>query len=554
MDDDKMMAADLFTTLMANRAADDETLLPANVNYVVYARKSTVGEGRQEKSIDDQIADCFDRVIKPEKILMNDEDVIREQGSAKEPDIRPKFKKMIEDIKRGKYSGIISWHPDRLARNMKEAGEIIDLLDKRIIKDLKFATSTFENNPPGKMLLGISFVLSKQYSEHLSETVRRGNRRQTEERGRFLGQVLHGYYISDEDELYPDGNNFLIIKQAFQMRAKGIAQKDIRFFLNSQKTYTETRRHGTPKPHIWDKNSVGNMLKNPVYAGVLVYGRSIVSLVKSYGFEPVTDEQTFLEINKSRDMFSSKFQSSIRARTSKVQFLNRMIICSHCGKNMTASITTKKSGNYFRYRCDTDYCVYKGSGPRAKVIINFALNWLDDHKFTTKENYENYIKEVRLQGVTRRKELIELIRQNTREILSKQEQYDATKRAVANNGEQVAKHYNGDLDKYLKDLVRLKKLQDSLTEEKNAQSSAIMSYAKYLKLFENVANLLRSTESFSGLDKMLRKFYSNFTVSAHPVPPNNKINRWEVVDFKLNEPYKGFVESGLFQDFHSWSG
>lgn len=544
----------LFSLLMANRDAEERSLLPSNINYALYARKSTVGEGRQEKSIDDQISDCFDRVIKPEKIFMKDDDIIREQGSAKEPDIRPKFRKMIDDIKRGKYDGIIAWHPDRLARNMKEAGEIIDLLDKRVIKDLKFATGTFENNPTGKMLLGISFVLSKQYSEHLSETVRRGNRRQTEERGRFLGKVLHGYYISDEDELYPDGNNFLIIKQAFQMRVDGAAQKDIRKWLNSRKDYTETRKYGSPKLHYWDKNSVGNMLKNPVYAGVLVYGKSIVNLVESYGFEPVVDVSTFLAINKAKDISSSQFQAANRVKIAKVQFLNRMIVCGHCGKNMSASITTKKSGKYFRYRCENVDCEYKGSGPRAGVIIDFALDWLDEHRFTTVENYKNYIKEVKSQGRVRRKELTELIRQASRETLVTQELYDGAKRAIANNTDDVAKHYVGDLETYSSKLKKLEELSGKLNTEKDGQNGAILSYENYLKLFENVTDLLRSRKKFSELDKMLRKFYSNFTVVAHPVPPNNKINRWEVADFKLNEPYKGFVESGLFQDFHSWSG
>ncbi len=89
---------------------------------------------------------------------------------------------------------------------MKEAGEIIDLLDKGILKDIRFATSAFENSPTGKMLLSISFVLSKQYSEYLSESATRGNRRKTED-GFFFDEQKHGYFIKD-GRLYPDGRNF----------------------------------------------------------------------------------------------------------------------------------------------------------------------------------------------------------------------------------------------------------------------------------------------------------------------------------------------------------
>jgi DNA invertase Pin-like site-specific DNA recombinase len=153
---------------------------PRDLQYVLYARKSTTGEDRQEKSIDHQVTDCIETVVKPLGINLGTADIIEERGSAKDPDIRPLFRQMIADLKTGKYQGLIAWHPDRLARNMKEAGEIIDLVDKKVIKDLQFATSRFENTPSGKMLLGISFVLSKQFSEHLSEQVSRGNRRKTE--------------------------------------------------------------------------------------------------------------------------------------------------------------------------------------------------------------------------------------------------------------------------------------------------------------------------------------------------------------------------------------
>jgi site-specific DNA recombinase len=92
----------------------------------------------------------------------------------------PEFTKMLEAIRRGDYQGLIAWHPDRLARNMREAGEVIDMLDKLQIKDLLFATASYEDNANGKMMLGITFALSKQYSEHLSESVLRGYGRRIE--------------------------------------------------------------------------------------------------------------------------------------------------------------------------------------------------------------------------------------------------------------------------------------------------------------------------------------------------------------------------------------
>jgi site-specific DNA recombinase len=58
-------------------------------------------------------------------------------------------------------SPIIAWHPDRLARNSVDGGRIIYLLDRQRLKDLRFATFSFENNPQGKFMLSIIFGYSK---------------------------------------------------------------------------------------------------------------------------------------------------------------------------------------------------------------------------------------------------------------------------------------------------------------------------------------------------------------------------------------------------------
>lgn len=203
----------LFESLRGSVDEPEETKL-SDIKYALYARKSTTDDERQERSISDQVRECMDAQVKRYDLKVVD--IIEESSSAKTAGTRYHFKKLIEDIENGKITGLIAWHPDRLARNMKEAGEIIDLLARGILKDLRFATFTFENNPTGKMLLGISFVLSQQYSEHLSESVTRGNKRITED-GEFLGKMRQGYYINDKRELHPEEKQFPVLQQAFQM-------------------------------------------------------------------------------------------------------------------------------------------------------------------------------------------------------------------------------------------------------------------------------------------------------------------------------------------------
>ena len=346
---------------------------PVNIEYVLYARKSTVDEGRQERSIPDQIDDCMKPCIKPEKLRVSK--IIEEKYSAKEPDTRPKFRDMMNDIKSGKYEGLIVWHPDRLARNMKEAGEIIDLLDKGILKSLKFATSTFENSPTGKMLLGISFVLSKQYSEHLSESVSRGNRTITH-KGEFIGQMKHGYLITKKRELKPDDQNFTIIKRAFEKRIEGESQIDIMKWLNKS-GYMVRRWQNDPEPYVWDKDAVSNLLKDPVYAGVLRYGKNYVILGDIYDFTPAVEVTDFLKINKTSSFASPKLVSSmvVKSKSKRANYLNGIVWCGHCHKPFSSGITTKKLKDGFKeeryyYRCETLTCPF-----RSKSVLSTKVTF-----------------------------------------------------------------------------------------------------------------------------------------------------------------------------------
>jgi len=86
---------------------------------------------------------------------------------------------MLDTIKKGDfYNSILSWHPDRLSRNMKESGEILDMLDNDLIVDLKFSSYTFNNDTAGKMTLSILFAMAKEFSDKLSDDIKRGIEKQ----------------------------------------------------------------------------------------------------------------------------------------------------------------------------------------------------------------------------------------------------------------------------------------------------------------------------------------------------------------------------------------
>lgn len=99
---------------------------------------------------------------------------------------------------------------------MKEVGENIEMIDLEQIQDLHFKTYQFENNPNGKMLLGILFVTSKQYSDKLSVDVYRSITRAIRD-GKYAGIIKKGYCVDlDSGYFLPDIENRKLLSQAVE--------------------------------------------------------------------------------------------------------------------------------------------------------------------------------------------------------------------------------------------------------------------------------------------------------------------------------------------------
>ena len=206
----------------------------SNINtqkFFLYARKSTDVEDKQMRSIPDQIAEL--REFASREGLSVIEEMIEKQ-SAKIPG-RPVFNSMIERIEKGDCDGILAWHPDRLARNSIDGGKIIYLVDRGLIKSLKFPQFWFDPTPQGKFMLTIAFGQSKYFVDSLSENTKRGLRQKVK-RGEMPGLAPIGYrniLTNDRRKIIViDKRKSIIVKKAFEMFATGICRiLDIRDFL-----------------------------------------------------------------------------------------------------------------------------------------------------------------------------------------------------------------------------------------------------------------------------------------------------------------------------------
>lgn len=373
---------------------DDSEVDLKTLKYVLYLRKSTEDEGHQIRSIKDQERDCREMAT---RLGLNIVDVLEDRKSAKKPAKRPGFTEMIRRIRAKEFDAVIAWHPDRIARNMVEAGKIIHMLDTSVIKDIRFVSHQFSNDANGKMLLGMLFVFSKHYSDDLSTKVSRGVKGNLREY-KSGGTPKHGYIRDNEGVYRKDGKNFDIIQEAWRMRVEGVSQQEICDYINSQGYQKFIAKQGGHVVFKMTDSTLSNMFKDTFYYGELVQAGQVVDLVEApVPFEPMIDRETFFKV---RELSSGRRR---RSKLNRTTFLpaRYMVFCDVCklDKPMTAGASTGKDGvRRLSYGCRNKSCDRERGlkSVRGKLVFSEIDKVIKDRLSKLPDSaYDKYLKELR---------------------------------------------------------------------------------------------------------------------------------------------------------------
>ncbi|MDQ3099632.1 MAG: recombinase family protein [bacterium] len=250
---------------MAKIPAPANQIIPPiiNVDYCLYARKSSEDDERQAMSIDSQIKEMTDLATREGFIL---KEVRRESHSAKESGQRPVFKKLLEDIRNGMFTGILSWAPDRLSRNAGDLGMIVDLMDQGKLQQIKTFSQSFSNNPNEKFLLMILCSQAKLENDQKGINVKRGIRAKCE-MGWRPGMPPIGYYnraFAGVKDIVIDPDRGHIVAEMFERVARdGDSGRTLKKWLDTCLT-TRTGKKVT-------LSQIYLMLKNSFYYGEFEY-------------------------------------------------------------------------------------------------------------------------------------------------------------------------------------------------------------------------------------------------------------------------------------------
>ncbi len=317
---------------------------PSGVKYCLYARKSTEQEDKQALSIESQVKEM---ITLAEREGLEIVEIKRESHSSKEVGQRPVYNELINEIRQGKFNGILTWAPDRLSRNAGDLGSVVDLMDQGLLHEIRTYGQKFTNNPNEKFLLMILGSQAKLENDNKMVNVKRGLRARCE-MGLWPSVPPTGY-LSHSDrnkkcEVVLDEQRADVIKQMYEKVAyDGWSGRKLFYWLKDDIRFRT--KHGKPLT----LSNIYIILKSTFYYGEFEYPKGGGQWYKGV-HDPIITKDLYLQV---QDRITS--DHVVRDQNKEFAF-TRMITCGLCGSGVTADEKFKKlkdgtTNRYVYYGC-----------------------------------------------------------------------------------------------------------------------------------------------------------------------------------------------------------
>ncbi len=337
-----VIPCDMNTQTMGPQGIGAPTTVPApgKVKYVLYARKSTESEEKQILSIDSQVKEML-QIAEREGLEIVD--IRRESHSAKNSGERPVFAEILRDIRSGRYTGILTWNPDRLSRNAGDLGSLVDLMDQKLLIEIRTYGQRFINSPNEKFLLMILCSQAKLENDNKSVNVKRGLRTRVE-MGLWPAQAPTGYL--NEKRTDRKGSVILdpvrapVVKQMFEKVAGGWSGRKLYHWLKFEINF----RTNSGNKHLCLGN-LYRLLQNSFYYGVFEYPAGSGNWYTGK-HPPLISRETFLAAQEQL-----KQDHLYRNAEVKEFAFTKLFTCGLCGSSISAQekFKKRKDGTVVKY-------------------------------------------------------------------------------------------------------------------------------------------------------------------------------------------------------------
>ena len=287
---------------------------------------------------------------------------------------RPDFNRMIQAARQKKFQIILCKSQSRFTRDMELVEKYIHGLFPvwgiRFIAVADNADTEVKGNKKARQINGL---VNEWYLEDLSENVRMVLDLKRRE-GKYIGGFpIYGYQKdpADKNRIIPDPEAAEVVRQIFQWSMAGHGRQNIAGLLNRQGVPNPARykaERGWTCSHpvkndfgLWNRTTIGRILRNEMYTGVMIQGRRKKVSYKSKVVIDTPEDQWYRvegthEAIIDRATFEA-VQRGLRLRTKtdgsgEAHLLSGLVKCADCGSTMSKCSNGKQS--YLRCKLYAD--------------------------------------------------------------------------------------------------------------------------------------------------------------------------------------------------------
>ncbi|MDH4242067.1 MAG: recombinase family protein, partial [Phycisphaerae bacterium] len=368
------------------------------------------------KSAEDQLPACIKSAKEEDVVIMDEYCFVDRAKSGATTAYRTQFKRMMDIATSGNspFSIIYVESTSRFGRNLKEVLVHEGALTYHGITVVFVQQNLRTDDPNFRMFLAIYALIDESYTKQLAENTRRGIVARIHQ-GKSPGFRVYGFSQEQQMEatdtgsaqrstgsIYkPQPDRLGIVKEIYNIRQSlGSSCSNIARELN-QRNIKAPGSVPPPAGEFWRGNHVRTILRQPLYTGILVWGRKrsrrhpdtgVKQLIPSAKEDIVTKEFpecAVITVDQWEDVQKSfpgvKAMQGVRPKhlnDKSPNLLTGISLCGSCGK----SLGLIYGGRYGQYACnvhlDTNGQACKNGFRSRKIWLEESITKILTHRYT----------------------------------------------------------------------------------------------------------------------------------------------------------------------------
>jgi len=301
-------------------------------NAAIYCRVSTEDQVREGYSLGEQLLKLQDLCKFRDYNVYG---VYEDAGISAKDTNRPKFKEMMEEVRKQNINVIVAYKLDRLTRSVRDLENLIVELEKCncslecAMDDINTSTAN------GKFFVRMLTVLSQLEIERVSERTKFG----------LVGAIKDGHipvpktlgFMRDKKKLVINPAESEIVGRIFDLYLKGKSYQAIANIFNEENVLNKK----------WYDSTILKILSNPLYKGDYISGaRNGTPVYYENVVEPIISKKLWEDCQVQ----TRKNTRNFTRRNDYIFF--QKIVCPHCNKIMACKAPGGKKKKYIYYQCN----------------------------------------------------------------------------------------------------------------------------------------------------------------------------------------------------------